>query len=640
MATVGSKLTIPFTVGTSQIVGQGEDPHFWILYSTSDADSGPTWADATADVLSVSTSRGRDSELSDVDAGTATLVLDNRDRTYDPVFNSGIRPLNRWWIRSQFSGVTEDIFKGYAESYDQTWEGGGGDARAVVQCADEFKVLALDALPATDPPRDNYQDVVLADGPSGYWPLDDGLNLEGHLTDQKSALVGEPLKAYNGAGALFQGAIVGQNVFVQRGAGAPVNPTYKAGGTFGTVHYRTDALEVGQSGDVGGVVEFAVEAWVRLENSLPASTEVLIYGPQSNSTHTYQLAVNTAGNLVLAAKNSGGTDHSITSTTAMSVGNVWYHVVGTITGGNLRLYVNGNQEASTAWTGTFGAIDANVHLYVGNTGTDIGSAARYFDEFAIYRFGLSAARVTAHYNAGRNRGFAAQDPGARILAVLDRVTTRAPQAIRAGSREITPVYMTGQSPLDEMRRAENGEAVDAVLFIAKDGTITFLDDGHRSVSPWNTVQATFDDDGTDLPYLDADVDYSEAFLFNEWNVTREGGTTTTSSDATSISRYFKRSQSLTGLSITTASDQTAIASAMLAKYKDPFTRVTSLKLDTSVADVAEAALGLEIGDRIRVFRTPPGGGSRIDQTLFVQKIQVEAQNDWVPWRISLAVSPL
>ena len=79
--------------------------------------------------------------------------------------------MNRWWLREQFSGETRDLFKGYAERYDQDWPEVGFDATCAVSLADEFKVLALDSLPATSPPRNTYLDLVAVDTPDGLWPL-------------------------------------------------------------------------------------------------------------------------------------------------------------------------------------------------------------------------------------------------------------------------------------------------------------------------------------------------------------------------------------------------------------------------------------------------------------------------------------
>jgi hypothetical protein len=173
MATVGAKLTIPFIVGTGQIVGQGNTPEAWVLYSTSDVtDTSPVWVDATAKLRGFSVSRGRENELNSIDAGTATVALNNRNRTFDPAFNSGIRPLNRWWIREQFSGETQDMFVGYAEAYKQEYPPPGfSDAVTTVTCSDEFKLLSLDALPTTSPPRANYVEVVMFDRPAGFWGL-------------------------------------------------------------------------------------------------------------------------------------------------------------------------------------------------------------------------------------------------------------------------------------------------------------------------------------------------------------------------------------------------------------------------------------------------------------------------------------
>jgi hypothetical protein len=70
------------------------------------------------------------------------------------------------------------------------------------------------------------------------------------------------------------------------------------------------------------------------------------------------------------------------------------------------------------------------------------------------------------------------------------------------------------------------------------------------------------------------------------------------------------------------------------------TRIQSLTVLAANTDVTDQVFRLlDIGSRIRVLRTPPGGGSRIDQTLFVQNIAVDAEPGH-PWRITLGVSPL
>lgn len=199
--------------------------------------------------------------------------------------------------------------------------------------------------------------------------------------------------------------------------------------------------------------------------------------------------------------------------------------------------------------------------------------------------------------------------------------------------------MTGQVPKTELDETVDLESQDAALFVSASGTITFLTGTHRAASPYDTVQATFDDDGTDLPYLDLVTEYSDSFLFNEIVITNVTPATFTWSDATSISRYQKRT-----LSFTLASNRSGTdlhGAELLAKYKDPMTRATNLIPDMAEPAVAENVFRRELLDRIRVFRTPPGGGARFDQQLFIQKIELAGTDD-TPGLIScrLGVSPL
>jgi hypothetical protein len=263
----------------------------------------------------------------------------------------------------------------------------------------------------------------------------------------------------------------------------------------------------------------------------------------------------------------------------------------------------------------------------------------YIDELAFYPHELSAARIAAHWDAGQNRAFDSEYPGERVNNVLAAIGSSAPRAISTGIHRVAAVYMNGQTALDEMRSARTGENVDSILFINRYGAVGFLPADYRASSPYNTAQATFDDDGTDFAYHDLNVDYSDAFLWNVWNVTGFLGLTQTATDATSVTTYGEISESITDLQVSDA-DAASIAAALLAKYKDPMFRITSIAPKIATPDVAANAFARDLGDCIRVFRTPPGGGARIDQTLFLQSIRIDGSSDSPLWRVSWGVSPL
>lgn len=627
--------TFPNTSGVTP--GQGTLPLIRVRVTFDDASvAAPVWSDLTSRVRSYEINRGRNSELELFDAGTASVVFDNRDRTLDPNSNASVRPLNRLWIYEEFSGEVHDLFHGYAESWEQGYDQSGiYDATAMLRAADEFKVLSLSALPVTNPPRDTYAEVIAFDNPSGYWRMGDGMPSGVSYSVQGSP--GPALSMVTIAGTSSISGLSQNNSAIVGDATNFATALGNGSGT-GTNGYLASELNPGDGGDVVGGTEVTIESWVNI-STVPAGTHYLIIGPSQGAVAKYELQiVGSSGLARFTARNSSGTAFTATGTIAL-LPNTWYHVVGTVQSGNVRIYVNGSQQASTAFSGVFSSsLAAGAGINVGDPAGTIPTVE--YDEVAFYPFGLTASRIQAHYDAGVNRGFADQPAGARIGAVLDAASNRAPRRLDAGVRTVADRFMRGDDPKSAITEAEQAEAVDSGFFIAGDGTARFLASNHRSSSPYNTVQATYGDGGgAELPYLDIALDYSESFLFNEWNVTRDGGEVQTSSDATSITRYFKRSQSLTGLALTSDSDSSTVAAAMLAKYKDPMQRVTSISPNMADANTILATYQRELMDRIEVLRRPPGGGSPIDQQLFIQSIK-HSGSPGAPPSCTLGVSPL
>jgi hypothetical protein len=599
------------------------DTDWDIAYTTDDAsDPTPTWTTLDqGDIRSVDVSRGRDDELGRVEAGTAQLVLNNLTRSFDPQVVTGLRPMNRWRIRAVHAAVTYDVFLGYAESYEQSWPGMGFDAVTTVRLVDEFKVLALAKLPAMDPPTaQTYADVVLFDQPQGYWRF--GSTQTSAALEPSAGSV--PLGVITGSFGVTSTPIVGDWGPLPAWGTNLARSNTGAISTVDSSAPSTYAFEALGPGDATDLSSITFETWFKSTEATPAANRFIAVGPSDGG-----------GLIVGQIRNVSASTVEATSASSISA-NTWYHLALVYTGSNVLVYINGAQAATAAQTGVV-ATRASEFFQLGQDPAVAGT--RYWDEPAFYRYALAADRILAHYTAGVSRGFSTQDPGARVSAVLAASTSVASSSVRAGSREMVPTFMTGQPPLDELRKAEDADNVDSMLFVSKNGTVTFLDDGHRSASPWNTVQCTFDDDGTDLGYRDLTYDYSETFLYNTVSAARVGGTTTTSTDATSVSRYRERLLQLSDLPLTTDSDVSSIATAVLAKYKDPMTRITSIGVFLYDTVTISEVLSLELADRIRILRTHPAGGARIDQTAFVQKIQLSSRPGQ-PITVTLGVSPL
>ena len=77
-----------------------------------------------------------------------------------------------------------------------------------------------------------------------------------------------------------------------------------------------------------------------------------------------------------------------------------YHVVGTFDGMTQRLYVNGVQVASGAFSGPMNA-NTKPASWSGSWDTASEFLAGTVDDVAVYAKALTATQVANHYNRGR-----------------------------------------------------------------------------------------------------------------------------------------------------------------------------------------------------------------------------------------------
>jgi hypothetical protein len=148
-----------------------------VAFTSGPYVTSPTWTDVTAYVREITVRRGRASEVENFEAGTATVVLDNRDRRFDPFYTSGpyygnLLPRRQIRIRATNNGTDYDVFRGYVEGWPVTLTDAGYDSTVTVQAYDALGLLADEELP--DDLSDHY---IRSLSPRHYWPLDDPVNI-------------------------------------------------------------------------------------------------------------------------------------------------------------------------------------------------------------------------------------------------------------------------------------------------------------------------------------------------------------------------------------------------------------------------------------------------------------------------------
>lgn len=224
-----------------------------------------------------------------------------------------------------------------------------------------------------------YRDTVLADGPLGYWRLNDVNAVAADVTG-------------NGDGSFVNGPLG----FTQGVAG----PTHDTGAT-GTLFVRANNGRArvpfrAALGLANGPL--TLEAWVKLSGGAnPANNQSIV--AMFNS-----YAMNLQGSGVSFTLAFFYSQHAIIITSA-SVGKTvpvdgnWHHVAATKNGAVSKLYIDGQDASGT----DNDAVIANsgVGIGIGSENADLN--ADDFDgsiaEVAIYGTALTPARILAHFNA-------------------------------------------------------------------------------------------------------------------------------------------------------------------------------------------------------------------------------------------------
>lgn len=588
---------------------------------TTDPGATPTWTDISDYVRKITTHRGRTGELTRFAAGRATIVLANEDRRFDPTYAAGpyypnVVPMRRVRIRGTWSGVTYDVFNGYADGWAQTYQH-PQEAMVTLSVSDAFKVLANIELAAS-----SYEAEVRADAPVAWWRLGDPaaaatiLDSIGtaHLTVLRDAM--------------GVGADLGSAGLVVRDPDTAMTVTDLAGSATGA--QRT-----------GGVLTTA-----------PLTVETIYKGTETDGILVGQLAADesegfmltvgisgTAGRVRFFAVTAAGVSF-VESTVAVNNGNP-HHIAGTwAADGTLKVYVDGSDVTSGAASRAVATFVKTHVIFLGGgiTTTILDSLTGVHDEPAFYSTALSAARIAAHYQA-RATAFSGDTSGTRIGRILDWAGWPATDRnIDTGLAVLQGADLGGNAlaALQKVEETEQGR-----LFVADDGKVRFISRDNLLKAPYNTSQGTFGDSGSELEYEDLNYRYDDTLIFNEPVVSRADGVAVRVRDATSQTRYLRRTRVLDGLLHTSDLVSIDLANWILIHYKDPLLRVTDLALHPTAGNETThfpQVLDRELADRVTVRRKPQNLGATIDAEVLIEGIEhAISAVDWVTkWNLSPA----
>ena len=130
-----------------------------IAFDSDPFATSQTFSDVSAYIREFSVDRGRQHDLADYQTGTASVVLDNADDRFNPLntsspyYDSGagetkISPFKQVKISGAYDGTTTVLFRGFIQSYPESFGGQGADSSVRINCVDAFKIFNLNTIGA------------------------------------------------------------------------------------------------------------------------------------------------------------------------------------------------------------------------------------------------------------------------------------------------------------------------------------------------------------------------------------------------------------------------------------------------------------------------------------------------------------
>lgn len=195
-----------------------------------------------------------------------------------------------------------------------------------------------------------------------------------------------------------------------------------------------------------------------------------------------------------------------------------------------------------------------------------------------------------------------------LTAVLDTAEVAFDPARRDIQTGITTLQSTtvtvGQNALTFLQQIESSEP--GSLFVSKEGFLTFRS---RRYNPTYSGAITITDDGTSITPRDIGVEYGSELLYNRASITRTGGTTQVTDNATSQASYGIFAYNEEGMLMSTDTVALSFSQYYANTFSQPVFRPRLVTIDMAAQTGNNQGLvaALDIDDLVLIKFTPPGG---------------------------------
>ena len=588
-------------------------PKVSIAFSDGPYVASPTWTDVSSYVRSATTDRGRSDDWGPFQ-GSAQVVLDNRDRRFDPYNASGpyygnLLPRRQIKIEATYSGTTYAVFRGFISGWPDTWTDAGKDSTVTLSCFDALQLLGTAQGPA-DWAYDYIKNTL---NPAHYYqftepitPFTSGQTLKDHgtraqdLTTTAFAQPGPELAAGLVSSSLsgFEDPTGVVTDGVAAGGSTLANPTYmtRASTTVALWFDHPNALNDGSYVLEGGFNDWWYYVVIENTDARPNCLRVS-YGDQSDTYDMYATVKDM----------SFGPHHVAFS-------------INTASSDAMKIYLDGVDVTGTRTRNSGYLLRSREYIRIFN-----GPVT----QIVVYSGVLAEAQIREIYKYSTvNLKESTKQRAQRLLDLTSLPAARysLPSTVNANVLDITD-----DAPYIGPELQIVADTESAPLFCAKDGVLTMYNSTTVFTQTKSTTsQQTYGSGGLPMgPTISIWPDGDS--MRNVVNVQMSQGGVQQYKDSTSVTNNGTNSVSWITQAATIA-DANVSGNMIKTLGSTVYPKTTPLEVVMSSNENWASTLGLELCERITVVTAPPTGSS-ISLPMLVQRISHEI----VPgqWRTTL-----
>ena len=556
-----------------------------IAFDDSPYAVSPTWTAVTSYVRSMTVDRGRSDDWGDF-SGSASVVLDNRDRRFDPFNTSGIyygKLLPRRQIRIRAQTVelgvttTHDVFRGFVNGWAPEWTNGGKDSTVTLSCFDAMQLLASEQLPA-----DWSRSYILSTSPRHYYPCDEPITAfsSGTLKDYGSNASDVTLTTFASSGSQLAVGLPNSSLQVTESSGGSA---FSA--AIGATNFSVSVWGIfdgtGASG-LGGAIGTC--GWYIGFNQATGKYVITIDDQGSGLTRTF-----TSNNTY-----DGGAARLISFTF-------------NVTTKAFQLYLDAIAVATTAATAGAIIVIIGEILLIGTGQMQqicVWNSIQTVSVFQeIYKY--STVNLPESTSARFNRIIAETSFSTSLRSV-------------PASPSNTVLDITDDAPYVTPELQKVADSEGGALFVSKNGTLTMFGQNQiRTQSSSIVSQVTYGDSGTAMG-LEVQLAPDGDSMRNVVNVTMSQGGVYVRENSASVTAYGTASMSI-DTQVSSLANADRLGTIATGWGGQVYPRLSPIDVVLSRDNLWSPTMALELMDRITVNVKPPTGNT-VSVPMLVQRI--------------------